>query len=426
MANNFDSNITRKLLRIFLPMFESMRVLSKCVDTQLLSGVFNPASGENVDFKRPTDYVSVETQDGDITNEAYGDIVTGKATGTVQDFITVPLQWTIREEALHMDQQQELIRPAAQRLVTSLELKFAKFMMANAGLLSGVHGQGVSKWSHVARAKAVMTSHGVPHGSWHYAVNPYTQVALADAQGQLQAGGEAGKLVKTAFEKADIVKNFGGMNVKGAVTLANYMIPNLGGDLIGAVNGVVNCTYLEAKDKFTQTIPVDGLNGNRTLKAGTMIKIGGPKRLHLQTRQLIFDMTGATVDFTGTLVKDAEIVNGSGNLEICGPAIYEANGAFNTVDRAIADNAIVTILGAQSTNYQPNLFWDRLAYSIGSVEIPEIGALDNWATTEDGISIRCTLGGNIETNKNTCRFDILPAFAALNPFMAGHGFGLAQ
>lgn len=55
MANNFDSNFTRQLARVFLEKFDSERVLSKNVDTQLLQGRYNPASGDTVDFKRPTD-----------------------------------------------------------------------------------------------------------------------------------------------------------------------------------------------------------------------------------------------------------------------------------------------------------------------------------------------------------------------------------
>ncbi len=55
MANNFDSNFTRKLARVFLKKFESERVLSKNVDTQLLQGRFAPDPGDTVDFKRPTD-----------------------------------------------------------------------------------------------------------------------------------------------------------------------------------------------------------------------------------------------------------------------------------------------------------------------------------------------------------------------------------
>ena len=89
MANNFDSNFSRKLAKGFLKQFESKRVLSKNVDTQLLEGQFNPSTGDTVDFKRPTDYVSVRTPNGDVSGETKSSIITGKASGVVQDYFTV-------------------------------------------------------------------------------------------------------------------------------------------------------------------------------------------------------------------------------------------------------------------------------------------------------------------------------------------------
>ena len=44
MANNLNSNVTRKVARVFLEAFESSRVVTKTVDTQLLSGKFNRQS----------------------------------------------------------------------------------------------------------------------------------------------------------------------------------------------------------------------------------------------------------------------------------------------------------------------------------------------------------------------------------------------
>ncbi len=67
MANNLSSNITRKVARVFLDSFESARVVTKTVDTQLLSGKFNPSTGSSVDFKRPHDYNSIRTAGGDIS-----------------------------------------------------------------------------------------------------------------------------------------------------------------------------------------------------------------------------------------------------------------------------------------------------------------------------------------------------------------------
>ena len=115
--NNFGSNITRKLAQIFLEAFESQRVLSKSVNTQLLSNKFNPSSGTTVDFKRPTDYKSKRTSDGDVSGEDPSPIITGKATGTVQDYFTVDVEYDAIDEALQMDQGSDWPHQEEGRLV---------------------------------------------------------------------------------------------------------------------------------------------------------------------------------------------------------------------------------------------------------------------------------------------------------------------
>ena len=193
MANNFDSNFTRTIMRSFLDSFESERVLSKNVDTQLFQGKFNPSTGENIDVKRPTDYVSVRTPKGDVSGETKSDIITGKATATVQDYFTVFVDYDEADEAIKMDQIDQLLAPMATRLVTDFETDYADFMMKNTALKAGSVGTAVSTWDDVAEAGAIMQSTGIPmDGSWKYAFNPFTQRKLASDQRSL--GGETGAM----------------------------------------------------------------------------------------------------------------------------------------------------------------------------------------------------------------------------------------
>jgi len=90
-----------------------------------------------------------------------------------------------------------------------------------------------------------------------------------------------------------------------------------------------------------------------------------------------------------------------------------------------SDLDVVNLLGVASTLYQPNLFWHPDAFSIGSVRIPKLHSTDTIATTEDGLQFRVSLGVGFLENKNKVRIDFLPAYSVLNPFFAGHGFGLA-
>lgn len=421
MANSFASNFTRKLAMAVLDPFESNRVLSKNVNTQLLSGKFDPNSGENVDFKRPTDYITQRTSDGDISGTTASSIITGKATGTVQDYITVELDYQEADEALKMGtDKSRFFTDAAKRIVTDLEVDFADFMRKNSGLLAGTVGTAVTTWSDVATAGAVMSSAGIPSGEWCYAVNPYTQATLADVQRSL---GAVDGLVSEAHKQAIISNNFAGMRVMNATTLASYTTDS-GADRVGAIDSNPDVTYATAKDTMTQTIAVTGFQANLVVKAGDILQITGRNRLNLNTRQAVVDGAGANVAFSGVVTADVTLDgSGEGNIVIAGPAIYEATGAYNTVDSAPVATDVVTLLGAASTLYQPNLFWHKEAFSIGSVPIKKLNSTDTVATTQDGLQLRVSMGSSVRENKQIVRLDLRPAYASLNPFFAGAGWG---
>jgi len=425
MANDFDSNFTRQLAKVFVDKFETNRVLSKNVNTQLLSGRFNPDSGENVDFKRPTDYISQRTSDGDVSATTASSIITGKATGTVQDYFTVEVDYQEADESIKMGNIEELLAPMATRIVTDLEVDYASYMMKNSGLLSGTYGTAVTTWGDVANAGAVLESHGVPKdGNWCYSVNPFTQTSLADVQRSLGSGGEAGKLISDAHRNAIISDGFAGMKVMSATTLASYTSATTG-DLVGALAATPTGTYVGAKDTMTQTLSVSGFGTFAgSIPAGTVIQVTGRNRLNLSTRQPIIDAAGANILYTAVVTADsANFTAGAGTLVVSGPGIFEAAGQYNTVDSALTSGDVVTILGADTTLYQPNLFWHKQAFSIGSVPIAKLHSTDTVATTEDGLQIRVSKGVSVRENKQIVRFDFRPAYATLNPFFAGQGWG---
>jgi hypothetical protein len=138
----------------------------------------------------------------------------------------------------------------------------------------------------------------------------------------------------------------------------------------------------------------------------------------------MIDASGANVPWTGVVTADVTLAGGAGNVVVAGPAIYEANGQYNTVDAAPANGAVVTILSATATLYQPNLFFTKQAFGMGTVKLPKLYSTDTIATTEDGMSIRVSKYADGDANTQKIRFDLLPAYATFNPFMAGQGFGV--
>lgn len=420
MANNFDSNVTEKLAKGLLPEFETSRVVSKEVNTTKLSGQYNTQSGDLISFPRATDYTTIETSDGDISAQTKSDIIVGKATGTVQDYITVAAEWSEAEEALKMGNTNDFFERMGKRLVTKLETNFAKYAMSKCGLLAGTVGTAATTWAHVAKAGAVLETTGVPNdGKWCYLVNPYTQIELAGEQRGL--GGETGAM--TANQRATINSNFAGLKVLSATTLANYTT-GAGADRVGALASNPVVTYAGTKDTMTQDLVVSGFSANLSIKAGERVTISGRYRLNLDTKEPIVDGAGNRIPFSAVVAQDVTLDGtGAGTIKIAGPAIYEATGAYNTVDSAPVSTDVVTLGGAESTIIQPNLFFHKDAFGIGSVPMQKLYATDTIVTTKDGLQIRVSKYADGDKNRNKIRFDMRPAFIDFNPLFAGHGFG---
>ena len=430
MANNLDSNIVRKLAEAFLPAFEDSKVLLRTVNSQLLTGKFNPASGSTTDFRRPHNYEDTETADGDISGGFENDIIAGKATGTVQNYITVPIPWSNIEEALELDKLTETIAPAATRLITTFEMNLAAFMIKEAGLSYGVPGNSAFAWSDVAGAGALMESIGIPMvGEAYYLMNPFVQTALADAQNGLTA---ADQLVRTAWENAQISGNFGGLRALTGRSLKTYTI-GATTDRIGALAATPTATYLAVKDTMQQTLSLTGLTASVTgaLKAGDILEFTGVGALarsfvNVQTRETVFGADAAPLKWRCTVNADAD-TDGSGDASVLvsSAAVFEADGQYNNISAALTSGDIFTILGALNTVTQPNLFYHRDAFGVGTVPLPKLFSTDTVMTTKDGYSIRVSKYSDGDANTQKVRFDILPAFATFNPLFAGKGYANA-
>ena len=421
MANSINL-FTRKLMQGVMESFESKRTVSKTVNTALLQGAFGKGTGANVDFPRPTDYVSQRTSNGDVSSGTASATITGKATATVQDYITVEMDYQEADQAINMGGQSEqnFYDSAAMRIVTDLEVDFSAFALKNTALLSGTPGTAVSTWAEVANAGALMRSSGVPMGGWSYVGNPFLQSSLADIQRSL---GAVDNLVSPAFRDATLSNSFAGFKVMTADALATVTTGAMA-DKAGTLASTPTLTYTAAKNSMTQELAVAGMTNNAVIKAGEIIQVTGRNRLNLATRQPMLNAAGAQVLWTATVTADVTLSgSGTGTLVCTGPAIFESGGAYNTTSTALASGDVVTMLYPASAVTQANLFYHKDAFGIGSVPIEKLFSTDTVGTSKDGLQLRCSKGASIRENKQIVRFDLRPAYAALNPFFSGQGFG---
>ncbi|MEE4295715.1 MAG: P22 phage major capsid protein family protein, partial [Wenzhouxiangella sp.] len=416
MANNFSSNTVEMLARTFLEKFESSRCVTKAIDTQLIQGEFTPRSGGQVSVKRPHDYNAIRTVGGDISGSTKSDIISGKATATVQDYITIATEWSNIQEALEADQIDQILAPMATRAVTTLETSLSSYMLRNANLSVGTPGTAVTKWSDVAAAGALMDSIGVPmDNDVFYVMNPYTTTSLADTQSGLASGDN--DLVNTAWRRAQISRNFGGMAALSCNTLQAVADDATLADRAGTLSANPVVTYVAAKDTMKQTLSVSGFSANANIVAGSVVEITGRHYLNQSTRTTFTDGAGNLVKYRAVVTETVTLSGtGTGDIVVAGPAIFEATGQYNTVDSAPVSGDVITVLGAAGGTYQPNLFFHRQAYGMATVKLPKLYDTDTVVTTEDGFSIRVSKYSDGDANQQKIRFDLLPAFVTFNPF----------
>ena len=179
------------------------------------------------------------------------------------------------------------------------------------------------------------------------------------------------------------------------------------------------------KDSYQMSIVLTGATG-LTLKAGDQLEFATSYWLNQQSKQQLVK-NGSAIKFTATVLSDATAVGADITVTVSGEAIVDANNSqYNTVSAAITAGMAVSVKGAASTTYKPNLFYNEKAIAMGTVELPKLHSLDSavMSSPRTGLSIRVHKYSDGRANKQMMRFDVLPAFSILNPHMCGQFFGV--
>jgi len=420
MANNLDKNVSEIVLKEFLPGFMDDLVLCKEVDRQMLTGSINPNTGETVQFKRPHQYQVQRTPAGDISGGTPSALISATATARTSEYITIDIEWTQLEQAIKLNQLDEVLMPARQKMVTELENELATYMLNNAGLTLGTAGSAIDAWGDIAGTGSYLKALGV-EDEYCAVMNPWAAQDLADTQSGLASGDN--RLVTTAWERAQISRPFGGVRALMSNSLESVLTGTATGPYVGGLAATPTVTYEALKDTYQITVDLT-IGAGETLTAGQQIQFDDTNMLQQQNKNVL-SRRGAAIPFVGTVTADAT-ADGAGAVQVVlsGAPIFDvANPQYNTVDRAIALGDDITVLGAASTTYQPGLFFSKGYVGLGTVELPRLHTWDSSVVNYDGFSIRATRYSDPKTNTQGMRLDMLPSFCVFNPFMGGQFFG---
>lgn len=400
------------------------RIAVRTVNTQIVKDEITPDTGDTVYVKRPTQANSIETSDGDLTSETADNLIRGKAPATVQDYITGFASWTSLEQATQLNQLDSFLTPFAEKMVTTLEQNLLAFMNLNSGLATGTGGTVVDQWSDVAAANSLMMAMGVQDPSnWFALLDPFVKQNLSDQQKGLFEGG----LVTSAWERAQISKDFGGLQAMTHNALPSHTNGAYGAGPVTVDGASQAVGYVASKDTMTQTINLTGVTATTgTIVAGDVLQFDTVQWVNQQAKTGITGVSGALEPFTATVtVGDTADGNGDVTVTITPPIIVDAtNPQYNNVVAGPGDTDGVTVIsGATGTTNKPNLFYSKNAFALGTVQLPKLHSIDSSIINVDGFSIREHRFSNGITNTQLVRWDLLPVFAVLDPMQAGHMWG---
>jgi len=426
MANSLNSNVSSIVLKKFAPGFLSTNVLLRAVDRQVIQGEINPNTGDTVSLKRPMQYKAARTASGDLTAQTPSNLISGKIEAKISNYCTVWIEYGQLEEAIKLNQWEEILAPAYERMNTELELELANYILKNGSLSLGTVGTAITKWSDVAQTGSMLNDIGLNTGKKYAVMDPWAFQALADKQSALQSGNT--ELIRSAWEDAQIAGNFAGVRALSSNALANRTSGSACGTASVTVKSTPTLTYDAVKDTMRMTVTLTAASlGTKTLKAGDQVSFTDNYLINQQTKQILY-RNGAAVPFTATVVSDATAVANDIEVTLSAAAVFDAtNPQFNTVASQVVATSKVALLGAASTTYKPNIFMHEKAIAMGTVALPKLQGWDSTVMTSasTGLSMRATLSSNPITNVQGVRIDILPAFATLLPLGCGQFFGVA-
>jgi hypothetical protein len=424
MPNLVNGNVSQIVLKKFVPGFKSTNVLCNAVDRQLIQGELNPNTGETVFLKRPHQYKAFRSATGDLTSTTTSNLISGKVAATVSNYCTVWVDYQQFEEALKLNQLDRILEPAYARMSTEIELELANYFVKNAALSLGTAGTAITKWSDVAQTGSMLTDIGAIGGRKYAIMDPWAAQNLADKQGALQSGNV--ELIRSAWEDAQIAGNFAGVRALMSNALANRTSGSAAGAASVTVKTTPTVTYDAVKDTMQMTVVLTGASlATKNVAVGDQVQFNASFWLNQQTKQVLF-RNGAAVPFTGTVTAAASAVSNDITVVLSGAGIVDAtNPQYNTISKAITAGDSVTILGAASTVYKPNIFFHESAVAMGTVVLPKLHGWDSsvFVDPDTGLSMRATMSSNPTTNVQAIRIDLLPAFAITNPMFAGVFYG---
>lgn len=424
MANVFLD--ATEYAKAFLILLKNQLVMGRLVTGEFRDEVTDE-NGLSINIKRPPRFIA---NDGASLQEQ--DIVTGSTSVTVDEYKNVHVGVGDLESVQSFNDlmRNETVMSAASELAHTID---ASIMTELQGFYSSVGTPNLAIASPIQfnNVHTRLMDQAVPNENLHSVVSFTDGAAI---RGNLQATDIQG-INRSALERVRIpmiseIDLYASNNLRSVTS--GTRLQNTG----PAVNGASqNVNYADTKDTNVQTLNVDGLGANATVRSGETFTIAGVNMINPRSRQAVVDAAGNNVLQQFVVTADATADGtGAAALTISPPMVVantgtgdnqDINTQFQNVSAAPADNAALSFTLAPSSTEQVRAAFHRRAISLVSarLQMPFTGEASFVSDPETGIGIRYWRGSDISTGRHIHRWDTIYGVENIQPTLGARVSG---
>jgi len=389
--------ITRKALEIL----ENNLVLSRNVNRQYDDSfaVEGAKIGSTLRIRLPdralvTDGAALQVQDD---NEQF-------TTLTVATQKHIGVNFTSAELTMQLDDFAErVLKPRVSQLASSVDADVAN-AYKNIYSTVGTPGSVPSTSLVLLQGQQKLNEYAVPMNDRYATVNPAANAGLVEG-------------MKGLFNPVDTISRQFKNGMMGQGVLG-YDEINMSQSIAQHTTGTRSATAsLTVATTITtegqSTIAINGDTGSATFTQGDVFTVAGVYAVNPQTRQ----STGSLQQFVVT----SAVAASSGNWASISvaPAMYSPANALATINAFPASGAVVTVVGAASTQYPQNLIYQKNAITLGTADLLLPQGVDMASRqVHNGISMRIVRQYDINNDRMPCRIDVLYGYSVIRAPMA--------
>ena len=389
--------ITRKSLEIL----ENNLVVTRNVNRQYDDSfaVEGAKIGSTLRIRLPdralvTDGAALQVQDD---NEQY-------TTLSVSSQKHIGINFTSAELTMQLDDFAErVLKPRISQLASSID---ADVCNAYQGIYSSVGSPGTTPATSLVllQGQQKLNEFAAPMTPRYATVNPAANAGLVE--------GMKGLFNPNATISRQFKNGMMGEGVLGydEVNMSQSIVQHTTGNF--PTSGVTVSAAVTAQGASQIVLAYTG-TATTTFKTGDVFTVAGVFAVNPQTRE----STGSLQQFT---VLAASTASGGAYTSVqISPAIYTSTNALATVNSFPQSSAVVTFLGAASTQYPQNLVYHKDAISFATADLLLPQGVDMASRqVHNGISLRVVRQYDINNDRMPCRIDVLYGFSTIRPPMA--------